>query len=154
MKLLTSLLIASAIVLLNTQSASACSPAPGSRPAPIAQHAVLGDIVLVGTVLEVEETAGAYGLTATISVDDSIKGEVNSEIEVDGFGFGPDCRSVVSPESWKLFFIERSGDRLEAHYTFPWDAVSEATEENVAEARRGALLGPSIYIPIAATTAE
>lgn len=143
-QLLAGLVIACNLAAASPQTVSACSPIPDSRLAPICWHTGLADITNTGTILTVEESGAWFGLTATIEVDEAIKGEVDTEIRVAGCGSGPDCRAVVTPGMEWLFFIQDRGDNLEAHYTFPGDAIAAVTEENLDAARHGALLGPSV----------
>ena len=151
-KLAIGLLAGGTILLFLPRRAEACSPIPGSEPAPIGLHSVLAQVVVVGTVLDVTYSGNSYrGNTATIRVDEVIKGEVNTEIVVDRFGDGPDCRSVITRDDVWIFFITRNKepreDRLVAHYTFPWDATAPATDANIDTAKLGALHGTSIFLP-------
>lgn len=165
-------LLASAAILVNILTAAlpsseppsvfACSlptPTPGEthsffRPWPIHIHAALAPMVFVGTVLSVEATPGKpFEETATIRVDQAIKGDLAAVVAVDDFGDSSACRHVARPGATELFFIKpAAAARLTLHYAYLGEAVRPATEENISLARLGASLTASIFIPM--TTAS
>ena len=133
---------------------SACTPSPKSAPASIALHAVMADLVVVGSVTDVsDDYHPIWAITAVIRVEDNIKGaEEEADLSAVRFGNGGgDCLSVARPGYERLFFLERrtefGSEHLSAHYTYPYDASLPATEDIVNAARLGVEHGSKIHLP-------
>jgi hypothetical protein len=121
-------------------------------PAPVHSHASQADIVIAGRVWLVW-SASSGGRTALIRVTNAIKGDPGSWIRVSGFGSGGgDCRNYADVFNQELFFVAQEAGRANLHYTYPYDAVEEATDANLALARLGASLTASIFLPITAAS--
>jgi hypothetical protein len=96
-------------------SAQACKPAPGSKPASIAQKIKKTPYVFKGTVTDVK------GSILTIRVYQSIKGATPKLLRLDGFNkTSCDTRITKTGETF-LFFAKATAAQRNAAQ--PWDAV-------------------------------
>jgi hypothetical protein len=96
-------------------SAQACKPAPGSKPASIAQKIKKTPYVFKGTVHKVQ------GTVLTIRVNQSFKGATPKVLRLDGFNqTSCDTRITKTGETF-LFFAKATAAQRNALQ--PWDAV-------------------------------
>ncbi|MEB3220166.1 MAG: hypothetical protein VKN72_28575 [Nostocales cyanobacterium 94392] len=105
-----SLPISIALTLSPIQIAYACSPAPGSKPATIAQRVNTTPIMFQGIVKRVKED------TLTIKVKRYLKGNGPEIVNLKGFNLTSCDNFIQKPGGNFIFFAENQG-------TQPWNAV-------------------------------
>ncbi|MBD2576780.1 hypothetical protein [Oscillatoria sp. FACHB-1406] len=95
--------IAIALCLTTTNPASACKPAPDSRPAAIEQRISSAPYVFEGTIARVD------GETLTIRVNRYLKGKGPQTVRLSGFN-QTSCQDIISETGGRyLFFGDRDG---------------------------------------------
>ena len=105
-----SLPISLVLTLSPMESAYACSPAPGSKPATISQRVNSTPIVFQGIVKRVKED------TLTIKVKRYLKGNGSEIVNLKGFNLTSCDNFIQKPGGNFIFFAENQG-------TQPWNAV-------------------------------
>ena len=131
--------ISIALTLTPMQSAYACSPAPGSKPATVAQRVNKTPIVFQGVVRRVK------GDTLVIQVKRYLKGVGPKLVNLKGFN-QTSCDNIIQkPGGNYIFFAENKG-------TQPWNAVYDGAfgsvrpwdEETRKELRGLGLIGKKV----------
>lgn len=118
------------LCLFAAQPARACSPAPGSRPAPLEERVSTTPYVFAGTVTQVN------GEILTLRVDRYFKGKGPRVLRLSGFN-QHSCHDFISqPGGRYLFFAERGeGGIWNAVYDGAFGSVESWSEEVEAELR-------------------
>ena len=142
------------VLVVDPSIAHACPPPPeGYVPASVFSRTKASDIVMVGAVISTTIDASQTTAVALVERSESIKGDPPETFEIGGFsGHTHLCTSYVRPgETW-IFFVDRRGDAYHAHHTIRFDAVARATEPNLAEARIGAGVAATLFVPFVGRT--
>lgn len=116
-----------------TPTVYACTPPPGGLPDYTLEDRVgFAPIVLEGHVAEVN--SNLYPVTATIEVKQYFKGGGGPSIlTVSNFGYSSMCLSMVYEGDDVILFAsgDPSSGQLTAFYASQFDAVTQATPENI-----------------------
>lgn len=105
---LSPLVIAMGIAIASP--ASACSPIPGARPAPLSQRISNAPYVFTGTVTAINDD------TVTVQIDQYFKGQGDNTVVVSGFNTHSCSDFITEPGQQYIFFAE-------AGETGTWQAV-------------------------------
>ena len=129
--------VPAALLMSSSTPASACTPPPGGLTRySVADRTLRAPVVLVGKITSVE---GDQIQTATIEVEEYIKGDGPPEVEIANFGPTSLCLSPVRQDLRAIFFARgEPGKGLNANYTGQFDAVATADADSVSEARAAA----------------
>jgi hypothetical protein len=143
----TAIVIPVALLLSGSTPAIACTPpAGGPIRLSVADRTISAPVVLVGTVTSVDDSPGGPNFlqTATVEVEDYIKGDGPAEVKIGNFGHSSLCMTSVRAGQRAIFFARgEPGEGLSAKGTGPSDAVALADPDNVAEARAAASPPPT-----------
>lgn len=146
-RLLTCLVVLAAL-LHSTTLASACTPPPGGLVTySITQRTQATQLVLVGQITGKTSNSGID--TATILVQQYIKGSGPSVLQIGGFGPSSLCLSQVFVGQTAIFFADSdSMGRLHAHYMGQFDATAPADPDSIAEAMAAVVMKPLVWVPL------
>jgi hypothetical protein len=123
---LASLFITLSVIL--PLSAQACKPAPGSKPASIAQKIKKTPYVFKGTVVKVQ------GTVLTIRVNQTFKGAAPKVIQLDGFNkTSCDTRITTTGETFLFFAKANAAQPWDAVYDGAYGAVSGWSKSTIAD---------------------
>lgn len=120
--------------------AYACTPPPGGLPDYSASdRAEAAEIVLEGTVLEIEHDLNQpsqLSQAVTVEVEQYLKGRGPRVVAIRGFGSTAVCLTPVEVGEHKIFYATGDpGMELHAHYLSQFDAAESASPETLAEIR-------------------
>lgn len=124
--------------LLTAEPAFACTQPVGGHPViSVAERTQRTAIVLVGTVTAVAKAAPNTAFeTATIEVQQYLKGTGGTTVQITGFGSSAMCLASVFAGQQYLFFAEPGAEGVfrARHFAFA-DAVASASSESIAQAQ-------------------
>lgn len=125
-------------LLLSHLSVHACSPVQDAFNYTLEDRIDNAEIVLVGTVVGgvVRNSYGDWEILseAEVSVSQYLKGNGDALVNIQGFGDGADCLSIINMEQDAIFFVDRADDgMLQANYLAVHDATMAVTDEKIDE---------------------
>jgi hypothetical protein len=115
-------------------TAYACTQPPGGHPViPIEERARQADVVLVGTITNVNRTPPMP--EATVHVESYLKGRGLGEVIIGPFGGGTLCQNTVAVGERWVFFArgDAMSGRLTAQYLSAGDAITTADPATIAK---------------------